>query len=100
GVYGSYSSPEEAQNALEALPEEMRGNAKVQNWGELQKDANRSAPPSASPNDIFGDESLGAGFTPPSVSDNNASTSSNSSGADGGPSSNKEANFPEMIVND
>lgn len=39
GVVGSYKSREDAEKALNSLPEEVRGTAKVRNWGRVQSDA-------------------------------------------------------------
>jgi septal ring-binding cell division protein DamX len=36
GVYGSYSDPSEAQQALEKLPQNLRTEAKVVNWHQIQ----------------------------------------------------------------
>lgn len=36
GVYGSYSSQEEAQKALDALPAEVKQQAGVKNWNSVQ----------------------------------------------------------------
>jgi hypothetical protein len=36
GVYGTYSSYESAQKALNALPEELKQNAGVKTWGSVQ----------------------------------------------------------------
>ena len=39
GVYGSYGSQEEAQKALDALPDDVKSGAGVTNWGSLQSNA-------------------------------------------------------------
>lgn len=36
GVYGSYSSYEEAQKALTNLPEDVKANAKIRTWSNVQ----------------------------------------------------------------
>lgn len=36
GVYGSFQSQEEAQQALNALPEEVKTGANIQSWGTVQ----------------------------------------------------------------
>lgn len=36
GVYGSYNSYEEAQKALQSLPEEVKQGAGIKNWGQIQ----------------------------------------------------------------
>ncbi|MCP0913083.1 SPOR domain-containing protein [Legionella sp. 27cVA30] len=37
GLYGTYPSYEEAQEALNALPEDMKQGAQVKNWGSIQQ---------------------------------------------------------------
>lgn len=46
GVVGSYKTKEEAQKALSSLPDDVRGSAKVRNWGRVQSEAVK-APASA-----------------------------------------------------
>lgn len=36
GLYGSYSSQEEAQKALSTLPNDVKQNAGIKNWGSIQ----------------------------------------------------------------
>ena len=36
GLYGSYSSQEEAQKALSTLPDNVKKNAGIKNWGSVQ----------------------------------------------------------------
>lgn len=40
GVYGSYPSYEAAQEKLNSLPENIKNNAKITNWNNVQKDIN------------------------------------------------------------
>lgn len=40
GLYGSYSSQQEAQKALDALPPEVKQNAGVKDWGSVQNHVN------------------------------------------------------------
>jgi septal ring-binding cell division protein DamX len=37
GVYGSFLNPENAQNALEQLPQSLRVNAKIMPWSSMQQ---------------------------------------------------------------
>ncbi|KTD23573.1 Uncharacterised protein [Legionella lansingensis] len=39
GVYGSYNSYEEAQKALNNLPEDIKQGADIQHWGNIQNNA-------------------------------------------------------------
>lgn len=41
GLYGSYNNYQEAKKALDALPEDVKKNAKVSNWGTVQSGVNR-----------------------------------------------------------
>ncbi|OGV30940.1 MAG: hypothetical protein A3E88_00745 [Legionellales bacterium RIFCSPHIGHO2_12_FULL_35_11] len=38
GLYGTYTSYEAAQEKLNQLPEEVKGSASIQSWGNVQKD--------------------------------------------------------------
>lgn len=40
GVYGTYNSAEEAQKALNALPQDIKQGAGVKNWGSVQSNLN------------------------------------------------------------
>lgn len=40
GVYGSYGSEEEAKKALESLPDNVKHQAGIKNWGSVQSSAN------------------------------------------------------------
>jgi len=37
GLYGSYSDRESAQKALDALPDTVKQNAKIESWGQVQQ---------------------------------------------------------------
>lgn len=41
GVYGSYSNQQDAQKAFDALPDEVKKGAGIQNWQKIQNNANR-----------------------------------------------------------
>lgn len=43
GVYGSYPDQKAAEEAMKKLPEDVRGQAKVKQWEQLQKNQNQSA---------------------------------------------------------
>lgn len=50
GVYGSYKSREEAQAALSKMPENVRKNAKISNWGQVKPNVSTpTAAPSSTP---------------------------------------------------
>jgi len=40
GLYGSYSSPQAAQKALESLPDDLKQGAGVKSWGNVQYNLN------------------------------------------------------------
>lgn len=42
GLYGSYSNYDEAQNALNALPDDVKSGAGIKAWGNVQKTVNSS----------------------------------------------------------
>lgn len=55
GTVGSYATKEEAEQAMQRLPETMRGTATVQQWDGIQSKVNK-APPSTIPlPDIYQD---------------------------------------------
>lgn len=43
GLYGTYNSPEEAQKALDALPDELKNGSQVQQWGKVQSTLNEGS---------------------------------------------------------
>lgn len=60
GVYGSFSSQEEAEKALSQLPESARTKAQVKQWNNLQSEANEAAV-----SEFFADDSLEGNLPPP-----------------------------------
>ena len=49
GVYGTYKTREEADAALAKLPSDVRGNAKISNWSDVQSVASQSSGSDAKP---------------------------------------------------